>query len=122
MNTFRSFFHRKRHTDPSQDEIDATAVKNMKLEDVLEVFNTLVHPSSESRKKLSVHVVSKQLDPQAMDAVRYHEGVEVIGDEALFKARMHYSPAPIPVLQPPLDTVRGVGETGSSNSDVSSWT
>ncbi len=59
-------------------------------------FQTLIHPSSKVRKKLSVHVSSKQFDAQIALPVRHHS-VEIIEDEVAFRARMYCSLAPIPV-------------------------
>lgn len=84
--------------DRNSGEADAEGVKTLRLTDVLDVYKQLVHPSSKNRKKLSAHVISQQLDASTRSAVVY-EGLEVINDEALFKAKMCCSPAPTPVLQ-----------------------
>ncbi|KAI0795391.1 LuxS/MPP-like metallohydrolase [Abortiporus biennis] len=77
-------------------ETDAQMVRSLTLPEVVEAFNKYMHPSSKQRKKLSTHVLSKQLrDNTAANIIL--DGAEFIVDEALWKSTMTCSGAASPV-------------------------
>lgn len=67
----------------------------LSLQNVLDVFDSCVHPASQSRKKLCTHVISQQLkldlDFEGPGTATY------IRDETLFKAALPCTPAAVPV-------------------------
>ncbi|GBE85090.1 Putative zinc protease [Sparassis crispa] len=85
-------------------ETDAAFIRTLKLEDVVEVFDKFVRPSSAitSRKKISVHLVSQQMK----DTPRTTDGAKVITNESesLFKAGLACYPAAVPVVSEAFDT------------------
>ncbi|KAG6833674.1 hypothetical protein H0H87_002870 [Tephrocybe sp. NHM501043] len=74
-------------------ETDARLLKSVTKEDLLQLFLTHVHPSSATRSKLSVHMISQKPRPkkvsvaasQAFDALLRQAGIEV-GSEAWKKS------------------------------------
>lgn len=70
--------------------MDAGIIQNLKLDDVLDAYDTYMIPKSASRKKLSLHLISKQL---GANGVGPQLGVSIIHDEALFKRGLLWSRA-----------------------------
>ena len=79
---------------PLQGKNDAQVVEGLKLQEVLEAYDTFVLPDSKARKKLSLHLVSQQVDEASATTL---EGVSTVQDEGLFKRKLACSSAAVPV-------------------------
>jgi len=74
-------------------ETDAATIRDLTLQEIVDAYNAFLHPKSPSRRKLSVHMRSRNLESPFPPA----EGSVLIEDEALFKAGLTVSPAAVPV-------------------------
>lgn len=66
------------------------------LSDVLEAYDTLIAPSSPSRRVLAMHLVSRQNEDSAADATTVLRTDE---EETMFKASLGCSKAVVPVVR-----------------------
>ncbi|KAG0054714.1 Insulinase (Peptidase M16) [Gryganskiella cystojenkinii] len=101
--------------------VDVEAMRKVTLDRLKEFFMLWIHPDGAKAKKLSVHIRSQKLPPQVdenvavngqkredADQEKVEAGVEefvrlpeatfLIKDEALFKANLELSRAPVPVV------------------------
>ena len=74
------------------------------LVDILSVYDQHLIPGALARKKLSLHLLSQQLQVEERQVARKWT---IIKDEALFKASLDCSPAAVPLDQSSGDAVFG---------------
>lgn len=75
------------------DETDSAVVADLSLSEVLVAYDRFVLPSSLTRKKMSVHLISQQLKTEQFVAAT----ATVVEDEILFKASLMASTSAVPV-------------------------
>ncbi|KAH8078394.1 LuxS/MPP-like metallohydrolase [Cristinia sonorae] len=87
----------------NSDETDSAVVNDLSLHELLTAFDRLVLPSSQTRRKMSVHLLSQQLKMEQV----FPNTVTVVRDEFVFKASLPCSPAAVPVTRRGVSAVAG---------------
>lgn len=101
-NRYYSHVHSK-YCDFAQERNDAELLLSITKEQVVEFFKTHVHPSSQCRKKISIHnrsqAATKSFDDAELEARQWLEnGNERVTDVMSWKAQRQLSSAAVPIL------------------------
>lgn len=73
--------------------MDAEVIKALTKDEVMDAYNSFLHPGSTARRRLAVHMLSQHLET----VIPCPEGVARVLDSNEFKASLPCSPAARPV-------------------------